>query len=279
MSSDYETVKKAIAYISEEWNNQPQNTEIAEATGVPVHQLNRLFKDWAGLTPQSFLQAVTMDHAKRMLLDDVPLLDASFELGLSGPSRLHDLFITHESISPGIYKGRGRGLVVEYGWHPSPFGDALIMINERGLMGLAFAEADDHRAALEDMMGRWPNAEYRENSAATVAVARRVFAPDEWRADKPLRVVLIGTDFEIRVWEMLMQIPLGKLTSYSKLAEALDKPKAARAVGGAVGRNPISFVVPCHRVVGKSGAITGYHWGINRKRALLGWEAGISAAA
>ena len=116
MSSDYETVKKAIAYISEEWNNQPQNTEIAEATGVPVHQLNRLFKDWAGLTPQSFLQAVTMDHAKRMLLDDVPLLDASFELGLSGPSRLHDLFITHESISPGIYKGRGRGLVVEYGW-------------------------------------------------------------------------------------------------------------------------------------------------------------------
>lgn len=279
MDTNYDTVKRAISYISEKWNNQPDNAEIAAAAGVPVFQLNRMFKNWAGLTPQSFLQAVTMDHAKTLLLDDVPLLDASYELGLSGPSRLHDLFVTYESMSPGVYKDKGKGLTVQYGWHPSPFGDALVMINDRGLMGLAFADADDYRSALTDMMGRWPNADYQENSAATVPYARRIFSTDEWQADQPLRIVLIGTDFEIRVWEMLLRIPLGKLTSYSNLATALDQPKAARAVGGAVGRNPISFVVPCHRVVGKSGAITGYHWGINRKRALLGWEAGISGAA
>ena len=195
-------------------------------------------------------------------------------MGLSGPGRLHDLFVTHDAMSPGEWKSGGEGLTIHFGFHPSPFGSALVMATERGLAGLAFADPGEERAALNDMKGRWPRSSYVEDSARTAAIARRIFDPTQWQSQQPLRVVLIGTDWEVRVWQTLMQIPMGRLVTYSDVAGKIKAPKAARAVGAAVGKNPISFVVPCHRVVGKSGELTGYHWGITRKRAMLGWEAG-----
>jgi AraC family transcriptional regulator, regulatory protein of adaptative response / methylated-DNA-[protein]-cysteine methyltransferase len=202
------------------------------------------------------------------------VLDATFEVGLSGPGRLHDLFVTHEAMSPGEWKTGGAGLTISYGFHPSPFGTALVMATERGLAGLAFADPGEEQAALADMRGRWPQATLAEDTARTAALARRLFDDKLWRADRPLRVLLIGTDFEVRVWETLLRIPLGHAVTYSDIAASIRAPKAARAVGAAVGKNPISFVVPCHRALGKSGALTGYHWGLTRKRAMLGWEAG-----
>jgi AraC family transcriptional regulator of adaptative response/methylated-DNA-[protein]-cysteine methyltransferase len=273
-AADYDVVRRAIGHIREHWRSQPEIDAIAEAAGVTPTELHHLFRRWAGLTPKAFLQAITLDAARTVLRTSASVLDAAYEVGLSGPGRLHDLFVTHEAMSPGEWKTGGQGLTIHYGFHPSPFGTALVMASERGLAGLAFADAGEEKAALADMRRRWPNASYVEDSAGTATVARRIFDPKRWRAEEPLRVVLIGTDWEVRVWETLLRIPMGRLTSYSSIAGRLCAPKAARAVGAAVGKNPISFVVPCHRVVGSGGALTGYHWGITRKHAMLGWEAG-----
>jgi len=273
-ASDYDLVRRAVAFISEHWRGQPEVEEIAQAIGVTATELHHLFRRWAGLTPKAFVAALTLDHARQLLRDSASVLDASYEVGLSGPSRLHDLFVTHEAMSPGEWKSGGEGLRITYGFHPSPFGTALVMATARGLAGLAFADAGEESAALADMRSRWPKAQYVEDLAATAPYARRVFDPTLWRPDQPLRVVLIGTDFEVRVWETLLKVPLGRAITYSDIAAEVCTPKAARAVGAAVGRNPVCFVVPCHRVIGKSGNLTGYHWGLTRKRAMLGWEAG-----
>jgi len=277
-AADYDVVRRAIAHIRGNWRSQPEIEAIAEAAGVSATDLHHLFRRWCGLTPKAFLQALTLDSARELLRGSASVLDTAYEVGLSGPSRLHDLFVTHEAMSPGEWKARGEGLTVSYGFHPSPFGLALVMTTPRGLAGLAFADPGGERAALDDMRSRWPKARYVEDMAATAPTARRIFETERWRPDQPLRVVLIGTDFEVRVWENLLTIPMGKLTTYSDLAKHAGNPKAARAVGAAVGKNPISFVVPCHRVVGKCGDVTGYHWGITRKRAMLGWEAGMVEA-
>ena len=278
-AADYDVVRRAIGHIRGHWREQPEIDAIAEAAGVTPTELHHLFRRWAGLTPKAFLQALTLDGARQLLRDSASVLDATYEVGLSGPGRLHDLFVTHEAMSPGEWKSGGEGLTVFFGFHPSPFGSALVMATERGLAGLAFADPGEERAALADMKARWPRAAYVEDSARTAAIARRIFDSSQWQQDKPLRVVLIGTDWEVRVWETLLQIPMGRLATYSDIASKIRKPAAARAVGAAVGKNPVSFVVPCHRVVGKSGDITGYHWGITRKRAMLGWEAGQVGAA
>lgn len=275
--ADYRLVRNALRFITEEARMQPDVEEIAAAIGITSAELTGLFRRWCGLTPKAFLQAVTLDLARRLLDEGMPLLDCALELGLSGPSRLHDLFVTHEAVSPGEYKTGGAGLVIFYDFVPSPFGTALVMLNERGLCGLAFADEAGEQATFEDMARRWPRAEYRRDPARVAPVAVRIFNSARWQPDQPLKVFLIGTDFEVRVWETLLRIPLGKTTTYSSIANRIEKPKAARAVGAAVGRNPISFVVPCHRVLGKSGALTGYHWGLTRKRAMLGWEAGKAA--
>lgn len=275
INSDYQIVRRVIELISTNWRDQPELAELAHATGHSPTQLQKLFTRWAGLSPKAFLQAVTLDHAKRLLEEGLPLLEASHELGLSGPSRLHDLFVTHEAMSPGVYKSRGEGLEIVYGYHPSPFGTALVMATAHGMAGLAFCDPGEEAAAFTDMSGRWPKARYRLAPDETAPYASRSFEPSRWRPDEPLRVVLIGTDFEIRVWEGLLQIPFARATTYSGLGEKIGAG-APRAVGRAVGRNPISFVVPCHRVIGKSGALTGYHWGLTRKRAILGWESGIA---
>jgi len=278
-ADDYDVVRKAIGHIRGHWREQPEIETIAEAAGVTPTELHHLFRRWAGLTPKAFLQALTLDGARQLLRDSASVLDATYEVGLSGPGRLHDLFVTHEAMSPGEWKSGGEGLEMRYGFHPSPFGTALIMATPRGLAGLALADAGKERTVLADMRRRWPKAKYVEDAAATAPLARRIFDPTQWRADQPLRIVLIGTDWEVRVWEALLKIPMGRLTTYSTIAGKVCTPAAARAVGAAVGKNPICFVVPCHRVVGKSGDLTGYHWGITRKRAMLGWEAGQVAAA
>jgi len=272
--SDYDVVRAVIEKISLDYRDQPSLETIAAEVGDTPTGLQKLFTRWAGLSPKSFLQAVTLDHARRLLDQGAPLLDAAYEVGMSGPGRLHDLFVTHEAMSPGDYKTRGAGLTIRYGWHISPFGVALVMVTDRGLAGLAFCDPGGERAAFEDMAGRWPNALYVEDMAATAPYAGRVFDPARWRGEEPLRVVLIGTDFQVRVWEALLRIPMGRARTYSSLASEIGAPRASRAVGAAIGANPISFVVPCHRALGKSGALTGYHWGITRKRAMLGWEAG-----
>jgi AraC family transcriptional regulator, regulatory protein of adaptative response / methylated-DNA-[protein]-cysteine methyltransferase len=274
---DYERVRRIIAFISVRWRDQPSLEAIADHVGLSTTHVHHVFKRWCGLTPKAFLQAITLDNAKALLADSASVLDATYEVGLSGPGRLHDLFVTHEAMSPGDFKTGGDGLTLRYGYHSSPFGEAILVASERGLAGLGFVDDGDREAALADMRRRWPQAAYREDAEVTGPLARRIFDPKRWRADEPLRVVLIGTDFEIRVWETLLRIPLGRATTYSDIATRLGKPSASRAVGAAVGKNPVSFVVPCHRVLGRSGALTGYHWGLTRKQAILGWEAGRGA--
>src|SRR5579864_3561006 len=271
---DYDSVRRAIAFISERWRAQPTIEQVADAAGCTPDELHHLFRRWAGLTPKGFMQALTLDHAKNLLRDSASVLDASLDSGLSGPGRLHDLFVTHEAMSPGEWKAGAAGMTLSYGFHPSPFGTALVIASERGLAGLAFADPGEEPAALADMKGRWPRAAYIEDYLATAPLAHRIFDKKLWRPEQPLRVTLIGTDFEVRVWETLLKIPMGRAVSYSDIASKIKAPKASRAVGAAVGRNPISFVVPCHRALGKSGALTGYHWGITRKQAMIGWEAG-----
>lgn len=271
---DYDSVRRAIGFISEQWRTQPTIEAMADAAHLTPDELHHLFRRWAGLTPKDFMQALTLDHAKRLLRDSASVLDAAYDSGLSGPGRLHDLFVTHEAMSPGEWKKGGAGMTLRYGFHPSPFGMAVVIASERGLAGLAFADEGEEMPALADMQRRWPLATYIESFAGTAPFAKRIFDSSQWREDQPLRVVLIGTDFEVRVWETLLKIPMGRATTYSDVACKISNPKASRAVGAAVGRNPLSFVVPCHRVLGKSGALTGYHWGITRKRAMLGWESG-----
>lgn len=275
VSDDYALVRRAIEFLTNSWIEQPELGRIAAHLGISPAHCQKLFKRWCGLSPKEFVQAITIDRARGLLDESASLLDAAYDVGLSGAGRLHDLFVDHEAMTPGDFKRRGAGLDIFYGFHPSPFGSALIMATDRGVCGLAFADGEAERSeALEDMAARWPSAKYREDKAVTGAHARQIFAPQSWRRDRPIRLVLIGTDFEVRVWETLLRIPAGRQVTYSDVAAHIGKPSASRAVGSAVGRNPISFVVPCHRVLRKDGGLGGYHWGITRKRAIIGWEKG-----
>lgn len=302
---DYQKVCEAIEYISAHWQDQPALDDIAAHMGLSAAHFQKLFTRWAGLSPKEFLQAITIDQARVMLRSSASLLDTAYELGLSGTGRLHDLFLDHEAMTPGDYKRRGAGLTIYYGYHASPFGIALIMATERGLSGLAFVGQDgaeaggaeggdltqipstefeneqsaERKAAFEDMARRWPAAQFTHAPEQTAPYAARIFAQQNWQQDNPLKLVLIGTDFEIRVWQELLKIPPGHAVTYSDIARQIGHEGAARAVGTAVGHNPISFVVPCHRVRRKDGGLGGYHWGLTRKQAIIGWEAGLFGTA
>ena len=274
---DYDQIRRAIAFLARTWTEQPGLEELADHLGLELTQCQKLFKRWCGLSPKEFVQALTVDHARGLLGDSASVLDAAYEVGLSGGGRLHDLFVSHEAMTPGEYKRRGEGLEMAYGFHASPFGEALLIATRRGLAGLAFVDEDKGQTpqdTLAEMTQRWPKARFVAAPDRTAALARLVFNPTDWSRDRPVRLVMIGSDFEVRVWETLLKIPMGRAVSYGDIACHLGRPTAARAVGAAVGRNPISFVVPCHRVLGRDGSLTGYHWGLTRKRALIGWEAG-----
>ena len=278
--SDYDTIRAAIRYLSE---NGPDATDLARfsrALGLTERQLTDLFRRWCGLSPKSFAQAVALDHAKSLLRDQVSVLDTTYEVGLSSTSRLHDLFVTYEAMPPGVFRAGGAGIDMVWGVAPSPFGLAVVTATDYGISGLGFADADmSIEDAFADLANRWPKARFTRDDARIAPLVAGIFEPERWSAEQPVRVVLIGTDFEVKVWETLLKIPVGKAVTYSGVANHIGRPSASRAVGAAVGKNPISFVVPCHRVVGTSGALTGYHWGVPRKRAILGWEAGVVSAA
>ena len=275
-SRDYALIRRAIAFLSATWTEQPSLERLAEHLGLSPAHCQKLFRRWCGLSPKEFVQAITIDHARGLLEGSASVFDTALEVGLSGGSRLHDLFVSHEAMTPGDYKRRGEGLEMVYGFHACPFGEALLIATERGVAGLAFVDEDKGQSrqdALVDMMQRWPKARYVEAPAKTAHHARQIFA-SEWSRDQPVRLVMIGTDFDVRVWQTLLKIPMGRAVSYTDIARHIGAPSASRAVGSAVGRNPISFVVPCHRVLRGDGSLGGYHWGLTRKRALIGWETG-----
>jgi AraC family transcriptional regulator of adaptative response/methylated-DNA-[protein]-cysteine methyltransferase len=278
-ADDYETVRAAIAYLSETGAEDVDLARFSRSLGLTERQLTDLFRRWCGLSPKSFAQAVALNHAKRLLADKASVLSTTYEVGLSSTSRLHDLFVTYEAMPPGAFRQRGEGLDMVWGAAPSPFGTAVLVVTDYGLAGIGFADGEKAiETAFEDLRDRWPNARFSRDDERVAPVAARVFEPGRWNPDQPVKLVLIGTDFEVKVWETLLKIPVGRATTYQSVAEHIGKPTASRAVGAAVGKNPISFVVPCHRVVGSTGALTGYHWGVPRKRAILGWEAGVIAA-
>lgn len=278
--SDYDTIRAAIRYLSENGPDEVDLARFARALGLTERQLTDLFRRWCGLSPKSFAQAVALDHAKSLLRNQTSVLDTTYEIGLSSTSRLHDLFVAYEAMPPGVFRAGGAGMDMIWGVAPSPFGVAVVTATEYGISGLGFADADTSiEAAFADLANRWPNARFARNDARVELMVAQIFNPGRWSPEQPVRVVLIGTDFEVKVWETLLKISVGTAVTYSSVAQHIGKPTASRAVGAAVGRNPISFVVPCHRVVGSTGALTGYHWGVPRKRAILGWEAGVISAA
>ena len=279
-ASDYDTIRAAIRYLSEHGPDVADLGQFARALGLSERQLTDLFRRWCGLSPKSFAQAVALDHAKSLLRDQRSVLDTTYEVGLSSTSRLHDLFVTYEAMPPGVFRAGGAGLDMIWGAAPSPFGLAVVTATEYGMSGLGFADETTSVAdAFADLANRWPNARFVRDDARIAPLVAQAFEPGQWSPERPVRVVLIGTDFEVKVWETLLKIPVGRATTYQSVASHIGKPTASRAVGAAVGKNPISFVVPCHRVVGSTGALTGYHWGVPRKRAILGWEAGVISAA
>ena len=274
---DYDLIRRAIVFLSQCWDQQPELDRLARHLGLSPSHVQKLFKRWCGLSPKEFVQAITIDHARALLAGSAGVLETAHEVGLSGGSRLHDLFVTQEAMTPGDFKRRGEGLEIAYGYHATPFGEAVLLATPRGVAGLAFVndDAGENRSeTLADMTRCWPAARFVEAPERTAGHIARIFGDASGDREQPVRLVLIGTDFEVRVWETLLKVPLGRAVSYADIARHLGCPGASRAVGSAVGRNPISFVVPCHRVLRGDGSLGGYHWGLTRKRALIGWETG-----
>jgi len=274
---DYAIVKRAIEFVSTRRREQPSIDEVAKNAGLSPRRLEQVLERWARLTPTAFLRAVSVERARELLRDSATALDAAYSVDLFGLSRPRDPLTTHQALTPG--DRRRDGIVLRYGFHPSPFGEAIVVAARWGMAGLGFVDDGDRCAAHFDMIRRWPGATFREDPGATAAYAARAFDPKLWRPDAPLKLAMIGSDFDVLVWETLLRVPLGRATTYSDIARKIGKPNAARAVGAAVGRNPISFVIPCHRALGRSGALTGYHWGLARKRAMIAWEAGHAGGA
>jgi AraC family transcriptional regulator of adaptative response/methylated-DNA-[protein]-cysteine methyltransferase len=280
----YARIAHAIAYLSANYASQPKLDDAAQVAHLSPFHFQREFTELAGISPKSFVAALTLEHAKAELGAGARVLEAALEAGLSGPSRLHDLCLKIEAMTPGEYAKGGAGLAIAYGFQSSLFGIALVMATERGLCGLAFGEEDEEEALLGDMRERWPNARFVHDETAISPYAQRIFPdrpqPATGRADiGALPVQLFGTPWQIKVWQALLAIPEGKIATYRSVAETVCTARASRAVGAAVGRNPLALIIPCHRVLASSGALTGYHWGVNRKRALLAFEAAHTAAS
>ncbi|NBB98823.1 MAG: methylated-DNA--[protein]-cysteine S-methyltransferase [Alphaproteobacteria bacterium] len=266
-SYHYKLIARAIALIDAPGGTARSLDDLAADLGLSPAHFQRVFSAWAGVSPKRYQQYLTLGHARRLLDARFTTFDAALQLGLSGQARLHDLFLRWEGMTPGDYAKRGEGLTIRHGWFDSPFGPALGLATERGLCGLAFADDPDD-ATLADMTRRWPNARYINDPGAAAPHLEAAFA-----RKGTARLHMMGTPFQIKVWEALLQVPTGHVTSYGEVARTVCSQRAARAVGAAVGRNPLGFVIPCHRVLQGNGALGGYHWGLPRKRAMLGWEA------
>lgn len=271
---DYARIAQSIAWLHQHAGRQPDLAQAARAIGLSEHHYQRLFTRWAGVSPKRFLQFLTLEDARRRLAQTRSTLDLAAAVGLSGGSRLHDLFVTLEAMSPGEAKLGGAGLDIRWGLHQTRFGRALIAATERGVCALQFF--DDGDGGRAQLAATWPNARLIRDQAATAEIAQRVFDPLARAPRQALALLVKGTNFQVQVWRALLALPEGALTTYGDLAATLHKPDAARAVGSAVGANPVAWLIPCHRVIRATGALTGYRWGTARKAAMLGWEAARS---
>ncbi len=272
---NYDLMAAALRFIEERAGEQPSLDEVAAAIGLSPAHFQRVFSRWVGVSPKRYLQYLTLDHAKRLLKERFTVLDATYEAGLSSPGRLHDLFVRWEAMSPGDWARDGAGLAVRWGWFATPFGEALAMGTDRGLCGLAFAAECGKEHAFGDLGARWPAATFVEDPETLRPWIDAAFGGPEGRGEGggEVRLAPIGGPFQIKVWEALLAIPSGHVTTYSEIAKRIGNPRAVRAVGTAVGRNPISWLIPCHRALRRDGQLGGYHWGLPVKRAMLAWEA------
>lgn len=270
---DYRRIETALHYIEANFQNQPNLQEIAAAVHLSPFHFERMFSRWAGTTPQRFLRFLTKEHARQLLDESKDLLQTAHESGLSGAGRLHDLFVVYEALSPGEYKQKGAGLTVQYGVHATPFGEVLLASTARGILEFRFLDQNLDEI-LTQLKTDLPNALFVENQPETGLLIKKIFPENSaYTADnQPITLLLRGTNFQIKVWEALLRIPAGKLVSYDQIAAQIGQPKAARAVGTAIGSNRIGLLIPCHRVIQKVGGLGGYRWGTTRKKAILGWE-------
>jgi len=269
--NDYERVASVIRFLDRHHIEQPDLAALANSAGLSPFHFHRLFSTWAGVTPKDFLQCLTLEHVKQLLRDGDSVFDAAINAGLSGPGRLHDLCVTLEAASPGEMKNGGAGIEIDYGFVETPFGEALIAETKRGVCHLSFVD-QGRNAAHEVLKSQWPNAKVRRNDARIAQLADKIFNDRGETSNRKLRAFVRGTEFQVRVWRALLQVQAGSLTTYGRLAEAVGQTRAARAVGSAVGANPIAFIIPCHRVIRETGALGHYHWDPVRKRAIIGWE-------
>lgn len=269
--TDYERIAQAINFIITRANNQPSLEEVATHLHLSPFHFQRLFSRWAGVTPKRFLQALTLERAKQLLAESRSLLEVTDTVGLSSGSRLYDHFVQLEAVTPGEFKSQGMGLVIEYGSQATAFGYTFIATTARGVCMLEFLESADFNAQLLALQRKWPHAMLRENNAAITPIVAAIF-DFKRKPERPLSLYVSGTNFQINVWKALLKIPAGHITSYSQIATAIGHPDAARAVGTAVGSNPVGFLIPCHRVIQQGGQLGGYHWGLTRKHALHAWE-------
>lgn len=273
LSQDYSRIERAILFLEKNFHSQPELKEIARAVNLSEFHFQRLFRRWAGISPKRFVQFLTVQHTKGLFNGSRSLLDVTYDAGLSSPSRLHDLFVSVEAVTPGEFKTRGKGLRISYGFHPTPFGECILGVTDRGICHLSFVPDGARERALRQLMSRWNGADFVEDKELTSPYATRIFATRSLRGDRPLTLYLKGTNFQIKVWEALLTLAPGSVVSYEDLAARVGSTGAARAVGNAVAQNPIAFIIPCHRVIRKSGVIGNYRWGPMRKKAMLAWEA------
>lgn len=272
---NYSRVAQAINYLHRNFKSQPSLEEVAENIHLSPSHFQRLFTEWAGTSPKKFLQYISLEHAKCLLKDDQPtLFDAAHETGLSGTGRLHDLFVNIEGMTPAEYKNGGKALLINYSWESSPFGNLLVGSTGRGICYMAFAE--EQEKGMQEMVNKFPQATFEDRQDMFQQEALSIFKGD-WSQMDRIKLHLKGTPFQLKVWEALLKIPSGKLTTYGSIAKAVGSPHASRAVGTAIGSNPIAFLIPCHRVIQSSGAFGGYRWGIGRKTAMIGWESAQAA--
>lgn len=267
---NFERIEKAIHFINSQFRQQPTLDEMAAAVNLSPFHFQRMFSEWAGVSPKKFMQYISLEHAKELLNDQLSVSDTAHETGLSGPSRLHDLFVTIEGMTPGEFKNGGAALTINYSFAESPFGKIIVASTPKGVCYMAF-EQDEGRA-LVDLVARFPNADYHQRTDALQQQALLIFQKD-WQQLDQIKLHLAGTPFQLKVWESLLKIPMGALSTYGDIARRIGSPQSARAVGTAIGSNPVGFLIPCHRVIQRSGKVGGYMWGPSRKSAMIGWEA------
>ncbi len=269
--SDYDRIAEAIAFIVKRAASQPTLAEIAAHVHLSPFHFQRLFCRWAGVSPKRFLQVLTLERAKQLLGESKPLLEVSDSLGLSSGSRLYDHFVHLEAVTPGEYRMGGAGLIIEHAVQDTPFGKAFIAITPKGICNFSFLDSANASGHLADLRKKWPHAVIHENRQRTLAVVQTMFG-GERKPDRPASLYVSGTNFQVSVWKALLRIPPAAVVSYSRVASAIGHPNSARAVGAAVGANPVAFLIPCHRVIQQSGGLGGYHWGEIRKQAIHAWE-------